>query len=161
MFLDNVNQIQLGGRVGQDPETKHTPNGSMVTKFSIATSHSYKKGEDWVKETNWTNIVVWGNEGTVNLIHKGSLVYIPAGRLVNRSYDDKKTGEKKYITEVVTDKICFLRVEKADGEGGSRPKSSGSTQKASAFGGGASKPAQSAPSGDDWGDFDDNTDIPF
>lgn len=158
MFLDNVNQIQLGGRVGQDPETKVTAGGSTVTKFSLATSHSYKKGEDWVKETNWTNIVVWGNEGTVKLIEKGSLVYIPAGRLVNRSYDDKKSGEKKYITEVVTDKICFLRVEKSEGEGGSRPKSSGSTQKASAFGGGASKPTQSAPSGDDWGDEDS---VPF
>jgi single-strand DNA-binding protein len=42
-------------------------------------------------------------------------VYIE-GRLQTRSYDDKNTGTKKYITEIVADNMIML-----DGRGAAEP----------------------------------------
>jgi single-strand DNA-binding protein len=39
------NRVILIGRVGAQPETKTLENGSQYTRFSIATSESYKNDE--------------------------------------------------------------------------------------------------------------------
>ena len=49
-------------------------------------------------------------ENTTEYCKKGDLVGIK-GRLQNRSYEDEQ-GEKKYITEVIVDKISFLASKK-------------------------------------------------
>jgi single-strand DNA-binding protein len=60
-------------------------------------------------------------------LKKGGKVYIE-GRLQTRSWDDKQTGQKKYMTEVVASDLILLggRGEGGGGEysGGSRGASS-------------------------------------
>jgi hypothetical protein len=55
------NQVQLIGRLGQDPELKTFDSGNTMCRFSLATSDYYtdKNGERQEK-TEWHNIVVWG-----------------------------------------------------------------------------------------------------
>ena len=36
-----VNKIILIGNLGRDPETRYTPNGKAVTRFSLATSNKW------------------------------------------------------------------------------------------------------------------------
>ncbi|UPK31799.1 single-stranded DNA-binding protein [Bradyrhizobium sp. 186] len=99
----HLNQVQLIGNVGADPEIKNLQNGSVVANFSIATSESWKdKATGEKKErTEWHRIVVW-NEGLCSVIEqyvrKGSKVFVQ-GELQTRDWE--KDGVKHYSTEVV------------------------------------------------------------
>ena len=97
----SVNKVILLGVLGRDAETKFTPSGTAVTNFSVATSQSYKKDDQWMEKTTWTNVVLWGAEKLASYLTKGSKVYLE-GRLETRSYEDRN-GDKKYVTEVIAD----------------------------------------------------------
>lgn len=103
--MNTVNRVQLTGNLGGDPEIKNFEN-SKLAKFSIATKEEYttRSGEK-SSDTQWHNIVAWGKvaERIEAELKKGSFVSIE-GRLVTRNYVDK-TGQKKYITEVVANEI--------------------------------------------------------
>ena len=38
-----VNKVILIGNLGQDPDTRYTPNGSAVVNLNLATDESYKE----------------------------------------------------------------------------------------------------------------------
>ncbi len=117
MASRSVNKVILVGNLGRDAETKFTPSGASVTKFSVATTRSWKDQQtnDWKEETNWTNVVAWRQENVANYLTKGKQVYVE-GRLQTRSYDDKE-GKKVYTTEVVADEIILLG-GRGEGSGG-------------------------------------------
>ena len=119
MASRSVNKVILIGNLGRDAETKFTPSGAAVTKFSVATTRSWKDQQtnEWKEETNWTNVVVWRQENVANYLTKGKQVYVE-GRLQTRSYDDKD-GKKVYTTEVVADDVILLG---GRGEGGGGPE---------------------------------------
>ena len=93
------------GSLGRDAELSYTTNGKAVLKFSIATEHRFKQGEEWKGVTEWHNIVFWGGENLAQYLTKGTKVTV-TGRYSNRSYDDK-SGQKKYVYEVVADDIIL------------------------------------------------------
>lgn len=104
------NSVRLIGNLGQDPDTKTLDNGKRVTNFTMATDESYKNAEGQkVSETTWHNIVAWNGlaERADRFLKKGHEVAVE-GRLVYRSYEDKK-GVTRYITEVVLNEILLLR----------------------------------------------------
>ena len=106
----NLNKVQLTGNLGKDPETRYTPQGSAITKFSVASSRSWRtaEGEDH-EETEWFNVVAWNKlaEICAQYLRKGSRVYIE-GRLQTRSWDDQATGQKRYMTEVIASDMIML-----------------------------------------------------
>jgi single-strand DNA-binding protein len=108
----------LIGNLGRDAETKFTPSGTSVTRFSVATTRRWQdKGTgEWKDETNWTNVVMWRAEKIANYLTKGKRVYVE-GRLETRSYEDKD-GQKKYSTEVICDDVILLDGGGAGGGGG-------------------------------------------
>src|SRR5438270_10532294 len=108
MAQRSVNKVLLIGNLGRDAETKFTPSGSAVTRFSVATQRRWKDQatNEWKEETNWTNVTVWRQEKLANYLTKGKQVYVE-GRIQTRSYDDKD-GKKVYATEVVADDIILL-----------------------------------------------------
>jgi single-strand DNA-binding protein len=115
MASRSVNKVILVGNLGRDAETKFTPSGTAMTKFSVATSRRWKDQQtgEWKEETDWHNIVLWRSENLANYLTKGQKVYVE-GRLQTRSYDDKD-GQKRYMTEVVADDVILLG---GRGEGG-------------------------------------------
>jgi single-strand DNA-binding protein len=115
----SVNKVILIGNLGKDPEVKHTPQGTPVAKFSLATNERYKdKDGNWQDRTEWHNIVVWQRLAEIagEYLKKGGKVYIE-GRLQTRSWDDKTTNQKKYMTEVVASDLVLLG-GRGDGQGG-------------------------------------------
>jgi len=57
----NLNQLSIIGFVGKNAETKSLPNGTPVTKFSVATKKSWKDENDaWQQKTQWHNVVAFG-----------------------------------------------------------------------------------------------------
>ena len=115
----SVNKVILIGNLGKDPEVKHTPQGTPVAKFSLATNERYKdKDGNWQDRTEWHNIVVWQRLAEIagEYLKKGGKVYIE-GRLQTRSWDDKTTNQKKYMTEIVASDLVLLG-GRGDGQGG-------------------------------------------
>lgn len=158
----SVNKVILIGNLGRDAETKFTPSGAAVTRFSVATTRSWKDQQtnEWKEETNWTNVTVWRQEKVANYLTKGKQVYVE-GRIQTRSYDDKD-GKKVYTTEVVADEIMLLggRGEGGDVEGQGAPGGARSF-------GGSSRPAgrqsgAGAPPDEDFGPMGvTDDDVPF
>ena len=108
MASRSVNKVILVGHLGRDAETKFTPGGAAVTRFSVATNRRWKDQQsgEWKEETDWTNVVLWRSENLANYLTKGKQIYVE-GRLQTRSYDDKD-GKKVYATEVVADDVILL-----------------------------------------------------
>jgi single-strand DNA-binding protein len=112
----SVNKVILIGNLGKDPELRFTSNGSAVAKFPIATSEVWNDRDGNKQErTEWHNIIVWGKQGEScgQYLAKGRQVFVE-GSIRTRSYDDK-TGNKRYVTEIVAQRIRFL-----GGGGGTR-----------------------------------------
>lgn len=106
----SVNRVILIGNLAAKPELKFLPSGQAVAEMRVATNDSYtdKKGDKHDK-TEWHSIVLWGKtaENATQYLDKGRSVYVE-GRLQTRSWDDKNTGEKKYKTEIVAERVQFL-----------------------------------------------------
>ncbi len=115
--MKSVNKVILIGNLGKDPEVKHTQQGKPVATFSLATNERYKdKDGQWQDRTEWHNIVLWERLAEVagEYLKKGGKVYIE-GRIRTESWDDKQTGQKKYITKIVGSDLVLLG---GRGEGG-------------------------------------------
>ncbi len=123
----SLNKAMLIGNLGKDPELRYTTSGKAVANFSLATSDSWKDADGNAQErTEWHNIVAWQKLAEIcgEWLKKGEKVYIE-GRIQNRSYDDKNTGQKRYISEVVAENMIMLggggaRNAAADNSGGSQ-----------------------------------------
>ena len=115
MASRSVNKVILIGHLGKDAETRFSPSGVSVSKFSLATSWRVKDQAtgEWKEETDWHNIVCFRMENVSQYLTKGKQVYVE-GRLQTRSYDDKE-GQKRYITEIVANEVILLS---GRGEGG-------------------------------------------
>jgi single-strand DNA-binding protein len=106
----SVNKVFLLGNLGKDPELKYTPQGTPVAKITIATNERFKdKDGQWTDRTEWHNVVLWQRLAEIagEYLKKGGKVYIE-GRLQTRSWDDKQTGQKKYMTEIVANDLVLL-----------------------------------------------------
>lgn len=164
MASRSVNKVLLIGNLGRDAETKFTPSGASVTRFSVATQRRWKDqaSGEWKDETNWTNVTLWRAENLANYLTKGKQVYVE-GRLQTRSYDDKD-GKKVYATDVVADEVILLG-GRGEGEGGGDGPSGGFQQAARSSGAGnrpRTSAAPSTPADDDFGGMNiSDDDIPF
>ena len=138
----SVNKVILVGNLGKDPEGRFTPSGRAIAKFSIATTEPWMDQESGRQErTEWHNIVVWGKqaESCGQYLAKGRQVFIE-GAIRSGSYDDKEVN-KRYITEVIAQRVQFLgsggggsgRGTSAEGGGGGGAAAGGSFDE---FGGG-------------------------
>ena len=128
-----MNRVTLIGNLGKDPEVKFTPSGTPVAKIALATNERFKdKNGEWQDRTEWHNVVLWQRLAEIagEYLKKGGKVYIE-GRLQTRSWDDKQTNQKKYMTEVVASDLILLG---GRGEGGGGGDFAGSSRGASAGG---------------------------
>ena len=155
-----VNKAIIVGNLGKDPEVRFTQSGRAVASFSVATTETWMDQESGRQErTEWHNIVVWGKqaESCGQYLAKGRQVYIE-GSIRNRSYDDRE-GNKRYISEIVAQRVQFLG---GGGGGGGR------SEQYEGGGGGGGRPGQgSGGSGGGFDDFGgapplpDDDDVPF
>jgi single-strand DNA-binding protein len=123
-MADGVNKVILVGNLGKDPEVSYTQSGTARCRFPLATSETYTdtagKRQD---KTEWHNIVVWGKQGenVGKFLNKGRQVYIE-GKIQTRSWDDEKSGQKRYMTEINAQRVVFLAGGRGEGgaQGGGR-----------------------------------------
>jgi single-strand DNA-binding protein len=104
-----LNKVTLIGNLGKAPETKTIDEKLVVTKFTLATTESYKdeKGERH-NQTEWHNIVLWNKQAELatKYLKKGSKIYLE-GKIKTRSYENKE-GIKKQVTEIIVEHFLML-----------------------------------------------------
>ncbi len=114
----SLNKILIIGNLGKDPEVRFTPNGRAVGRFPVATGEVWTDNEGQRQErTEWHNVVVFGKQAETcgQYLAKGRQVYVE-GSMRTRQYDDKD-GNRKYISEVIAQRVQFL-----GGRGGDAPR---------------------------------------
>lgn len=118
--MASLNKVMLIGNLGKDPELRHTPAGTAVATFSIATSERFKSKQtnEWEEKTEWHNIVLWSKlaETAGQYLSKGKTVYIE-GRLQTRKWQDRD-GNTRYTTEIVGDTMKMLSPKGEGARGG-------------------------------------------
>ena len=113
--MRTVNRVTLLGNLGGDAELKHTPSGTAVCTFSVATQWRIKDRDtgDWKEETDWHRVVYWRSDKVAPYLKKGQPVYVE-GRLRTRQWEDKG-GNTRYMTEVVVQTLVLLNRREGGG----------------------------------------------
>lgn len=107
--MKGINKVILVGNTGRKPEVQTLADGTQVAKLALATTESYRLKDGTVQyKTEWHPVIAWRALANIvsQYVEKGSLLYVE-GRLRHRNYEDK-TGQKKYVTEVIADQIIML-----------------------------------------------------
>lgn len=100
-----MNSVNLIGRLGRDPELRHTPSGKAVCELNLAVDNGY--GEN--KTTAWIGCVLWDKTAEIAAQHlrKGDQCAV-SGRLTQDTWDDKETGKKQTKTKVTVERLHFV-----------------------------------------------------
>lgn len=98
-----LNQAQLVGNLGQDPEVRTLQDGGRVVTLNIATSDSWKddKTGERKERTEWHRVVIFAEKlGSLaeQYLRKGSKVFVE-GAIRTRKWQDK-SGADRTSTEI-------------------------------------------------------------
>ena len=124
------NLVILIGRLGKDPETKYTPSGAPVAKFTLATDEVFKdRSGEQQRRTEWHNVVAWNRLAEIcgQYLTKGKQVYVE-GSIRNRQWEDQ-SGNKRTAYQIVARDMKMLG-SKADSERTPASAPAGSTEPA-------------------------------
>ena len=117
--MGSVNKVIIVGNLGRDAEIRYTSSGTAVATLSLATTDVWTdKGGQKQEKTEWHRVVLWGKtaETLQEYLLKGRQIYVE-GRLQTRQWDDRD-GNKRYTTEIRSDRVVLLGGRGGGGGGG-------------------------------------------
>jgi len=156
-----MNIVHIMGRLGKDPEIRHTQTGMVVCQFSVATDYTRKDKAtgDKVKTTEWHTVVLFDKAAEVaaQYLGKGCKVQV-SGRLQTEKFTDKNGVEKRY-TKIIGEQFEIVTFKEDSAPAGHQAEERPAPPKAGPKNIPPKSPPQ--PSGYQGGvdDFDDS--IPF
>ena len=109
-----MNNISLIGRFVADPELRQTNDGISVVTFTLAVDRNFvKKGEE--RQADFIDFVAWRGQAEFICKHfsKADTIGIN-GSLVTRYYEEKETGKRRKVFEVLVEDITFAGRTKKD-----------------------------------------------
>jgi single-strand DNA-binding protein len=155
--MASFNKVILVGNLTRDVDLKYTGGGTPVTEIGLAVNDRVKKNNEWVDETTFVDVTLWGRTAEIagEYLSKGSPVLIE-GRLKLDQWESE--GQKRSKLRVTCERMQMLggRGEGGGGGGARRPARSnqgGGGSNQGGRGGGDDEYGGGAPSYDD--------DIPF
>lgn len=122
----------VAGNITRDPEMRTTGSGSQVCSFAIAVNRSFKDSSgNQQDQVSYLDCVAWGKSAEIicQYVHKGSALLV-SGRLEQRSWEDKNSGQKRSRTEIVIEDFSFIGNGNGGGNGGSYGGSRGGSSSA-------------------------------
>lgn len=106
-----INNVELLGWLGADPELRMLANGTPLCRFSIATRRYGSQDDTGRREfpTEWVTVEAWDKLAELcnSYLHKGSRVLI-TGNLRTESWTDKATNQPRSRTYVRIEQVLFL-----------------------------------------------------
>ncbi|MEM8946399.1 MAG: single-stranded DNA-binding protein [Planctomycetota bacterium] len=120
--MASYNRVVLLGNLTRDPELRYIPSGTAVSEIGLAVNDRVKKNDQWVDETTFVDITLWGRTAEVanEYLSKGSSILIE-GRLKLDTWE--KDGQKRSKLRVVADKMQMV-----GGRGGGGSRAGGAPQ---------------------------------
>ncbi len=110
MAVRGVNKVILLGNLGQDPESRTSPNGMTMASVSVATNESWtdKQTGQLQERTEWHRVVFFNRLAEIvgQYLRKGSQIYVE-GRLQTRKYQDQQ-GQDRWTTDIVASEMLML-----------------------------------------------------
>lgn len=124
--MNDLNSVTLIGRLTRDAELKYTSTGTAICNFALAVNRSVKKGDEWVNEASFIDIVLFGKSGEAinQYMTKGKQIAVIGELKQDRWESDGKTHS---LVRVIAHNVQLL--------GGGRE--------------GASEPAKGEPASED------------
>lgn len=113
---DALNTVMVVGNLTRDPELRYTPQGTAVTRLSVAVNERVPSKQGEQEKTHYIDAQAWREmaERAAEL-KKGEGVFL-IGRLVNDSWTSS-TGERRYTTRLELSRL--ERLARGPGSGGS------------------------------------------
>jgi single-strand DNA-binding protein len=108
--MNDLNSFLIEGRLTRDAELRTLPSGTALATFSLANNRSYKKGDDWEKETTYIDVTVFGKQAEyIGVLKKGRQVRAN-GRIKQERWETN--GEKKSKYVMVSDHVEVNPIQK-------------------------------------------------
>ena len=131
--MASYNRVVLVGNLTRDVDLRYTPSQKAVTDIGLAVNDRVKRNNEWVDETTFVDVTLWGRQAEVanEYLSKGAPVLIE-GRLKLDTWEQE--GQKRSKLRVVGEKMQMLGSRSGGGSGGgqsgggSRPQSGGQMQ---------------------------------
>ena len=105
------NRTVLMGNLARDPDVRFTPNKQKVARITVAIGRQWKNKAtgELQSHTDFIPVVAWGASADIceRYLKKGRPVLVE-GRITVRDFDDIKTGQHRWVTEVVAENIVLL-----------------------------------------------------
>jgi len=143
--MASFNRVILVGNVTRDIELRYTPQGTAVTDIGLAVNDRVKKQGEWVDETTFVDVTLWGRTAEVagEYLSKGSPVLIE-GRLKLDAWE--QDGQKRSKLKIIGERMQMLGGRGGTGgPSGNAAKSQAATPAATP----AAAPSQSVPPDDE------------
>ncbi|MCD8342687.1 MAG: single-stranded DNA-binding protein [Clostridiales bacterium] len=163
-----LNRVILQGRLVADPELRHTQNNIAVATYRIAVDRNYATRDangNRQTQADFINIVSWRQsaEFVAKYFTKGRMILVE-GQLQVRDYTDRD-GNRRYVTEVVTDNINFCDSRRDNQSSGGYNQPSGGYGQSGGYGATAAPssyaPQTAAPANEFAELNDDDGELPF
>jgi single-strand DNA-binding protein len=101
--MNDLNSLLIEGRLTRDAELKYLQSGTALATISIANNRSYKKGDDWEKETTYIDVTVFGKQAEyIGALKKGRQVRAN-GRIKQERWESNGEKRSKYV--VIADHV--------------------------------------------------------
>ena len=104
------NRITLIGFFGQNAESRSTANGDGYTRFSLATSVSWKANgsNEYKARTEWHRVICWNKLAEwAGTLQRGAYVEVE-GELRYREYTPAESDRSIRVTEIYANSILAL-----------------------------------------------------
>lgn len=110
--MSSFNRVILVGNLTRDVELKHIAGGKAVTDIGLAVNDRRKQGNEWIEETTFVDVILWGRTAEVanDYLGKGAPVLIE-GRLKLDSWESD--GAKRSKLCVVAERMQMLGQKKS------------------------------------------------
>src|SRR4029453_14218542 len=107
--MSSFNKITIVGYLGRDAEMRYTPQGTVVSNFSVATTEKRKdRGGEMQEVTTWFRVNLFGKqaEAVNQYLTKGRHDYVE-GRLRQEEWAERE-GHKRTSIEVTASDIQLI-----------------------------------------------------
>ncbi len=107
--MSSINQVNLLGNLGNDPEVVNFHNGDSITRISVATSDRWvDRNGEWQERTEWHTIVLHAKTAEIYTpkLQKGTKVFV-TGSIRSNRYTDKD-GVKRISFEIHANSIKII-----------------------------------------------------
>ena len=117
------NRAIIIGKLGRDPELRHTQGGTPVCNMSLATDESYTDRDgNRQQQTTWHKVVAWNKQAQncANYLAQGWTALVEGSLQTNKWQDQQ--GNNRSTTEIKAQRVVFM----GGGQQDQQPASSGS-----------------------------------